>query len=279
MSPPGRLEGEFRRARHEGTPVSFILMTRWRRAAAALLAGACFALPAQADDLRVLSAGAIEPGIRPVIAAFEQRSGHRVTLNFATAPQIRQRIEAGEAFDLVLAPPAVLDAIAPAAGTTGSAPRVPIGSVGIGVAVRPGAALPQIATAESFTQALREADSLVFNRASTGLYIERLLKQLGLDAEMAGKTTRYADGAAVMDHVLHGHGRELALGAITEIRLVRDRGLQFAGPLPPPLQNTTAYFAIPLRTPPSDAVQALLRDLGSPDARATYGAAGIGPAR
>ena len=248
----------------------------WRRAAAALLAGAWLALPAQADDLRVLSAGAIEPGVRPVIAAFEQRSGHRVTLNFATAPQIRQRVEAGEAFDVVIAPPAVLDAIAPSAGI---ASRVPIGSVGIGVAVRPGAPLPQIATADAFTQALREADSLVFNRASTGLYIEGLLKQLGLDAETAGKTTRYADGAAVMEHVLHGRGRELALGAITEIRLVRDRGLQFVGPLPPPLQNTTAYLAIPMRSPPSDAVQALLRDLASPDARATYGAAGIGPTR
>ena len=247
--------------------------TAWRRAAAALLAGAWLALPARADELRVLSAGAIEPGIRPAIAAFEQRSGHRVTLGFATAPQIRQRVEAGEAFDVVIAPPAVLDALAPAA------PRVPIGSVGIGAAVRAGAPLPQIATAEAFTQALRDADALVFNRASTGLYIEALLKKLGLDAETAAKTTRYADGAAVMEHVLHGKGTELALGAITEIRLVRDRGLQFVGPLPPPLQNTTAYFAIPGRASPGEAAQALLRDLGSADARATYSAAGIGPTR
>jgi molybdate transport system substrate-binding protein len=243
----------------------------WRRAAAALLAGAWLAPPAHADELRVLSAGAVEPGIRPAITAFEQRSGHRVTLAFATAPQIRRRVEAGESFDVVIAPPVVLDALAP------TAPRVPIGSVGIGVAVRPGAALPDIATAEAFTQALRDADSLVFNRASTGLYIEGLLKKLGLEAETAAKTTRYADGAAVMEHVLHGQGRELAIGAVTEIRLVRERGLQFVGPLPPPLQNTTAYLASPLRAPAGEAAQALLRELAGAQARATYNAAGIAP--
>jgi molybdate transport system substrate-binding protein len=250
---------------------------RGRRAAAvALLAGAWLALaawPARADEVRVLSAGAIEPGIRPVIAAFEERSGHRVTLGFATAPQIRARIGAGESVDLVIAPPAVQDALAL------NAPRVPIGGVGIGVAVRPGAARPEIATAEAFAQALRDADSIVFNRASTGLYIEGLLKRLGLDAMAAPKTTRYPDGAAVMEHVLHGQGRELALGAITEIRLVRDRGLQFVGPLPAPLQNTTAYLASPTRVPPAEAAQALLRALDSADARATYSAAGIAPTR
>ena len=247
-----------------------------RTALLALLAGAGFALiapAARADQVRVLSAGAIEPGIRPVIAAFEQRSGHRVTLAFATAPQIRERIAAGEAFDLVIAPAAVLDALLL------NAPRVPIGSVGIGVAVREGAVPPDIATAEAFTQALRDADSLVFNRASTGLYIEGLLKQLGLDAMAAPKTTRYPDGAAVMEHVLHGRGRELALGAITEIRLVRDRGLQFVGPLPGSVQNTTAYLASPTRVPPAEAAQALLRALDSADARAAYDAAGIAPTR
>jgi molybdate transport system substrate-binding protein len=247
-----------------------------RTALLALLAGAGLALiapAARADQVRVLSAGAIEPGIRPAIAAFEQRSGHRVTLAFATAPQIRERIAAGEAFDLVIAPAAVLDALLL------NAPRVPIGSVGIGVAVREGAVPPDIATAEAFTQALRDADSLVFNRASTGLYIEGLLKQLGLDAMAAPKTTRYPDGAAVMEHVLHGRGRELALGAITEIRLVRDRGLQFVGPLPGSVQNTTAYLASPTRVPPAEAAQALLRALDSADARAAYDAAGIAPTR
>ncbi len=77
----------------------------------------------------------------------------------------------------------------------------------------------------------------MFNRASTGLYFEGLLKNLGLEAATAPKTTCHPDGASVMVHVLHGWGSELGIGAITEIVLVRGEGLQLVGPLPPGLQN------------------------------------------
>lgn len=240
------------------------------------LAGAFGA--ANAAELRVLSGGAVEPGVRPVIAAFEKASGQTVALSFATAPQIRQRIEAGERFDVVIAPPAVLDALATKLDAD-PAQRVPIGSVGLGVAVRPGAAWPDIASAEAFRRALLDADSLVFNRASTGLYFEGLLKQLGIEAETAPKTTRYPDGASVMEHVLHGRGRELGIGAITEILLVRDKGLQFVGSLPAALQNLTTYTASATSARPSPEVRALLTHLASRDATAAYRAAGIATTR
>lgn len=234
-----------------------------------------------AAEVRVLSAGAIEPGIRPTIAAFETSGGDTVALSFATAPQIRQRVEAGEAFDLVIAPPAALDALAAASklGGADASQRVAIGSVGLGVAVRPGSWRPDISSADTFRRALLDADSLVFNRASTGLYVEGLLTRLGVANETAAKTTRYPDGASVMVHVLRGHGRELGLGAITEIALARDQGLVFVGPLPPALQNLTLYVASPTQARPAPAVQALLQQLASPAARAAFEAAGIAPSR
>lgn len=242
------------------------------RAVALLLCAAAHA--AFAAEIRVLSGGAIEPGVRPVIAAFEKVSGHTVALGFATAPQIRERVAAGERFDVLIAPPAVLDAL-----TIDKAQRVPIGSVGLGVAVPPGAARPDISSAEAFTRALLDADSLVFNRASTGLYFEGLLKKLGIEATTLPKTTRYPDGASVMEHVLHGRGHELGIGAITEIVLVQSKGLQFVGPLPPDLQNLTSYVAAPAQSPPADPVRALLQHLAGAEAQAAYSAAGLGPIR
>jgi len=239
------------------------------------LALACCGLSvAQAAELRVLSAGAIEPGLRPAVTAFEQASGHTVLLSFATAPQIRERVAAGAAFDLVIAPPAVLDDLESAARLAPArAQRVSIGRVGLGVAVRPGAPRPDIATPEAFTRALVEADSLVFNRASTGLYVETLLTRLGIEAQ--AKSTRYPDGASVMAHVLRGQGREIGLGAITEILLVRDQGLQFVGPLPAALQNYTAYVAAPARGDPGDAARAMLQHLAGARAQSMFADAGI----
>ncbi len=234
---------------------------------------ACCAQAALAAQVTVLSAGAIEPGIRPALAAFEKASGHRVVLTFATAPQIRQRIGAGESFDLVIAPPAVLDELEKAAklGTE----RAAIGRVGIGVAVRPGVAPPDISNADAVKRAVLDADSLVFNRASTGLYFEGLLKKMGLEAQALPKSTRYADGASVMEHVLHGKGREIGFGAITEIVLLQGKGLQLVGPLPQELQNLTAYAATPTRARPGAGVQALMRHLASAETRAGFAAAGI----
>ena len=241
---------------------------------------ACMAQAALAAEISVLSAGAVEPGLRPALAAFETASGHRVTLTFATAPQIRQRIEAGAAFDVVIAPPAVLDALEKASKIVADrSQRVTLGRVGVGVAVRPGAPLPDISTAESLKREVLAADSLVFNRASTGLHFETVLKKLGVEEPALAKATRYADGASVMEHVLRGGGRELGFGAITEILLLRDKGLQLVGPLPPELQNLTAYVASPTTAAPSaapDAARALLQHLGSPATRVGYAAAGIG---
>jgi molybdate transport system substrate-binding protein len=242
----------------------------WLASVALLTCGAQAALAAQ---ISVLSAGAIEPGIRPALAAFEKASGHNIVLTFATAPQIRQRIGAGEVFDVVIAPPAVLDELEKAAKV--GAGRAAIGRVGIGVAVRPGAPLPDISSAEAVKRAVLEADSLVFNRASTGLYFEGLLKKMGLDAQALPKSTRYPDGASVMEHVLHGKGREIGFGAITEIVLLQGKGLQLVGPLPPELQNLTAYAATPMKGQPTGDVQALMQHLANAQTRAGFAAAGI----
>lgn len=252
-------------------------------AAAALVRAFVLALglatAAGATELAVLSAGAIEPGVRPALVAFERESGHSVKLSFATAPQIRARIDAGERFDVVMAPPALLDEFAQQGKVPAdAAERAPVGRVGLGVAVRAGVPVPDISNADAVRRALLEADSLVYNRASTGLYFEGLLKQMGIDAQVAAKTTRYPDGASVMHHVLQGQGREIGVGAITEIVLLRAQGLQLVGPLPAPLQNFTAYAAVPMAgSANASAVSELLAHLRRSDTRAALVAAGIAP--
>ena len=110
-----------------------------------------------AADVSVLSAGAVEPGLKPVLAAFERESGHRVTLSFATAPQIRERVASGAAQpDLVIAPSAVLDELA-AGAKVDTAARISIGRVGIGIAVRPGGVRPDLTSADTLKRALLEA--------------------------------------------------------------------------------------------------------------------------
>jgi molybdate transport system substrate-binding protein len=231
---------------------------------------------AAAAELSVLSAGAIEPGLKNVIAAFEKETGHKVRLQFNTAPALRKRITDGEAWDVLIAPPSVLDELGQSRklGTE----RVSVGRVGMGVVVRPGAPVPDIGSVASLQQALRQSESLVFNRASTGLYLESLLRKMGLWTELEARTTRYPDGAAVLDHVLQGRGREIGFGAMTEILLYRDKGLRLVGPLPAEVQNYTSYSGT-VMDGAKDPQLALgfVRYLASPQGRSLFVAAGIEP--
>ena len=227
--------------------------------------------PAAAQGIGVLSAGAVEPGLRAALALY--RSDVGVTFN--TAPQIRERIETKEEkFDVVVVPSAVMDAFAEAGRV--ETERAMLGRVGQGIAVRPDAPVPDVSTLDALKRALLEAESVVFNRATGGQYIESMLRKIGVYGEIESKTTRYASAALVMDHLLAGKGRELGFAPMTEIMLYRERGLRLVGPLPPEIQHHNAYVAAPMcgaRDAPSAA--ALVRFLGTAPARAALAANGV----
>jgi molybdate transport system substrate-binding protein len=229
---------------------------------------------ARSAEITVLSGGAIEPGLHSAASAFEKQSGHHVKITFNTTPQIQKRVSGGERFDVVIAPPQAIEGFAKEGKL--EAERVTVGRVGLGVAIRPDAPLPDIKTVEGLKRSIIESDSIVFNRASTGIYFENLLKKWGIYDQVEPKTTRYADGASVMEHALKGKGREIAFGAITEILLYNEKGLRFVGPIPAEVQNYTSYVAAPM-TGGSNAelVRTFVQFLASPAGKKLFVAAGI----
>ena len=239
-----------------------------------LIAGMALAQLALAAELTVLSSGAVEPGIKAAAAAFEKETRHTVKITYNTAPQIAKRVAGGDSFDLVIAPPGAIKEFTQAGKVADGG--VDLGKVGSGVAVRSGASMPDISSTDAMKRAVLEADSIVFNRASTGLYIENLLRKMGLYEQTESKTTRYPDAAAVMEHVAKGKGREIAFGPITEILLFKDKGVRLVGPLPADIQNYTSYVAAPMSAGANkELAQSFMRFLGTPAARTLFVAAGI----
>ena len=221
-------------------------------------------------EIELLSAGAVKPGLAQVIDAFQQATGHKVNATFATAPEIRKRI-GGAAADVVVAPPELLDDLVKAGKCAGE--RVIVGRIGVGVMVRESAPLPKIASVDELRQSLLDADSVVYNHASTGIYLETLFARLGIAAQLKTKTTRYPDAAAVLDHVSKGRNREIGFGATTVIVEGRSKGLIFVGPLPAEIQHYTAYAAI--ATADNAAAREFLGFLAADVAKAILAEAGI----
>ena len=220
----------------------------------------------------MLSAGAVAPGLTKIIDMFQRQSGVEIKLTFATAPEIRRKLAAHEYADVVIAPAPLLDELVEAGSL--SKRRIPLGRIGVGLFVRDHAPLPPIGDTAELTQALLQADRIIYNQASTGSYIDSLFPRLGIADKLAAKIIRYPDFAAVRDHIAKGHGNEIGFGATTVIIENTGKGVQFAGPLPAALQNFTAYAAAASLNAREDAA-GFLDHLATPATQALLRSTGI----
>jgi molybdate transport system substrate-binding protein len=240
-----------------------------------LAAASCASTPG-GRPIAILSAGAVEPGLRDALALFDTDTRVRTVVSFNTAPQIRERITKSEKFDMVIVPPAMMDAFAREGRISGE--RVALGSVGQGLAVRADAPLPEVSSVDAMKQALLAADRVVFNRATGGQYIESMLKKIGVYDEIARKTVRYDSAAQVMEHLAKGAGREIGFGPITEIRMQANQGVRLVAPLPAEVQQRNAYVASTLRDAANPkGAASLLRFMATPAAKAALAAGGVEP--
>jgi molybdate transport system substrate-binding protein len=228
-----------------------------------------------AAEIKVLSAGAIEPGLNAFAQIVKRETGHDLRIQFNTAPQIAKRLAAGEVYDILISPPAAVEQ-AVKDGKVVADSRVPVGRVGGGIIVRTAAVAPNVATVDAFKRALLDADSVVYNTASTGLYLDKLFGNMGILEQLKPKSTRYPDGASVMEHIIKGKGNEIGFGAITEIKMYENKGLKLVGPLPAEVQNYTSYeAALMAGATAADAAKVVLRQLATPAGKAAFVSSGV----
>jgi molybdate transport system substrate-binding protein len=227
--------------------------------------------------VRILSAGAPKTGVRTCAETFAARCGQRFELELATAPVIKARVAAGTAdADIVVAPLAAIEGFA-GAGQVDPRSVSTIGSVRVGVVVRNGAREPDLTSVEAFTEALLAADTVVYNEASSGQYIARMLADLGIADELAATTVIVPTGAAVMQHLVsEARGAAIGFGHFTEIRFHDYLGTHLVGPLPEAIGRATSY-AVALLSAASrpEAARRLIDFMTSADGKRAFVAAGV----
>jgi len=228
-------------------------------------------------ELKVLSAGAVKRGVAQIAKEFERESGNKVTIEFATAPEIRQRVAAGETADVIVAPPAVMDDIAKQ-GKIVAESRGFVGRSRMGVVVHANAAAPGLGDTAAFKRALLGATAVVHNKASSGIYAAKLLEKLGLKEALGSKIVVVETGSAIMEHVAAHPPSAIGLAQISEVMVMIDKGcaVKLAAPLPDEIQNVTSYDAAATAASAArDAARGLARALTSPEAKKIFAATGI----
>jgi len=218
---------------------------------------------AAAADLKILSAGAFKPVLVALQPAFEQQTGHHLVIVNDTAGGLQKRVAAGEPFDVVFSSRDSLKAMSQA-GKLASEIPTPVARVGIGVAVRKGAPLPDIASVEAFRNTIEKARSVAYidpaAGGSSGIYLDRLFERWGIAPQVRAKAV-LVPGGLVAARVVDGSA-EVAIHQISEILAVPDAVL--VGPIPAEIQNYTLYGgAVAAQTKQAGAAHELLAALRS----------------
>ncbi len=241
------------------------------------LAAACLTLgtAGSAAEIKILAAGGMQPGLNAAAQVFRDKTGVEAKFSYEPPVDLGKRVAGGEAADIVVSSPPVIADLTKT-GKVLADGQIHLGRVGVGVVVREGVPLPDVASTQALKGSLIDAEAVVYNTASSGTYIDGMLKKIGVFDQIQGKLVRLWDGTAVMHHLMEGRAKEFGFGGITDILLYRDRGLRLVGPLPAEIQNYANYSAAVIAAAPNaDGAKAFMTYLASPDGRALFLANGI----
>lgn len=247
-------------------------------------------LARQGTSISVVSTNAITGPLLALAESHRRETGTDVKVQFDTSPSIARRLASGDLarVDVLIAATAAVDqAIKDGKAMAGS--RAAVGKVGVGVVIRRGARRPDISSADAVKASMLNADAIMYSQGTSGVYIEKLLQDLGIAGQVKGKTVQLATGDAMLERLAAGPVGsrseptsqrwpdgplprtvlEIGFTQVSEIMRAEAEGrVTLIGPLPAAIQYYTVFDAVVMtgsRAP--DAARAFVRALTSPAAR------------
>jgi len=240
-----------------------------------LLAAILFSAAVNAAEISVISTQATEEAYKELVAQFEKATGHKVTTTFSGTLNVQKKLADGEPYDLILmAGPAIDEQIKLGKAVAGS--RVDLAKSGTGLAVRKGAAKPDISSSDALKKTLLTAKSIGYSTGPSGLYMLSVFEKLGIADQVKGKLRQTPSGVFVGTLIANGDA-EVGFQQISE--LVHFAGIDFVGPLPGELQRMTMFSTgIHSGAKQADAARALVKFLTAPAAAPVLRKHGLEPA-
>ena len=194
--------------------------------------------------LRLLSAGAAQGLADALAPRLLAELGVQLQGAFMPVGAVRERVLAGEACDVIVSTPAMLEEFAHDRKVDGST-IASLGRVHTAVAVRTDEPAPPIESSEALASALSIAKRIFVpdpDRATAGIHFAKVLRALGLHDAVEPRLSVHVNGAAAMAALAASHDRPcLGCTQATEIR--NTEGVQLVGPLPKPFALATFYAA------------------------------------
>ena len=207
--------------------------------------------------MKVLCTNGVKSVMLDLAPAFERTSGTKVLITWGATNGLVKELDGGAAADLVILTAETIDELI-ARGKVVAGSRLDLARSGIGIAVRKGAAKPDIGSPDALKRTLLAARSVAHSKAGmSGIYFPTVLARLGIADAMKGRIVIPEPGTPVGEVVAKGEA-ELGVQQISELLPVA--GIEIVGPLPGDLQKITTFSAgLPTAAKELDTARALAK--------------------
>jgi molybdate transport system substrate-binding protein len=200
-------------------------------------------LPAMAEGpVRILATGVFTTTLQSAAEPFEAANGYRIEVSIANAGQVASRVAEGEAVDLVMTSSAGIKALAKQNAVSPN--EIAIGRMRLGVAVRAGAAVPDLGSTEAFRALLLSSATVAYidpnGGGTSGPFFEQMFTALGVADAVHAKAVLCKTGAEIVHAVASGSA---TIGMTQASEIIGASGIAFAGYLPNAQNLTTVYAA------------------------------------
>jgi len=229
-----------------------------------------------ASRINIISSMATRQVLLDLAAQCEAALGVGATIESVGGVDAARRVRDGEAFDAVVLAANAIDQLV-AAGHLVAGSRTDLVRSGVAVAVRAGAARPDISDETSLMQAVLAARSLSYSTGPSGLHLASLFDRWGIAEQVKERIVQTPPGVAVGALVARG---EVELGFQQLSELMHLSGIEVLGPLPPATQIVTTFSgALSVHSNQPAIVRSVLDFMASPAGDGVRRRQGMEPAR
>lgn len=212
--------------------------------------------------LKLISSMATREVLNELAARYERDTHQKVATEAAGGVDVAKRVQNGEAVDIVvLASNAIDKLIADGKVLAG---RVDLVQSGVSIAVRAGAARPDVSSEEAVKRAVTNARTVSYSTGPSGVYLEKMFARWGILEDIRPRIVVPPPGKPVGSLVADGTV-ELGFQQLSE--LINLAGVEVVGPLPPAIQTITIFSGgVSANSAQPDAARAVLQFMASPAA-------------